>query len=979
MNRMGYFVLFVAATAAATHVVPLTAAGSPPSVSVRRLTTLDAVVLTGDLNGDGKVDAVAHDIRPGLSEIVVQLGRGDGTFNAVIRTGMQANALALGDVNKDGRLDLIVHPLDESRFGALAVMPGKGDGTFAAPVRIGTATTLAPTFGLTADVDGDGNLDVLVGNIGEASDDAVLVYPGRGDGTFGDIVATLAMPGAAAGPRGGAVADLNGDGKGDVVVANHDAHIVSVFLNHGSFTFAASDVPLDRQANDVAATDLNHDGKMDLLVATTHAGADDLYYIDGFVYVLLGNGDGTFGSPTSYRTDRGAFRIVLDDFNRDGVLDVATANHAAKQSEDSCGFLWDTISILPGNANATFAAASTFSLGDQNNVNDFRYRDSVQSLAAADLNGDHQPDLVASQGGILINQAPDTNWAPKVTAKSSAPSSTHTIVLEAIASDVDQDALSYRWTDSGGRQIEPTATPCQYTATDTGIHTFTVTVDDRHGHSASSSVIVDFGGSGGTTPGTVTVTAPAPGATLQAGTPFAVQWTASGDLSSVAHWILQVTTDGTHFSNIAECANVAASARSCTWNSPGPATAAAQIIVTNGSETNEVGGISGRFAIAGASGGVIGDGWSHADVGPVGAAGTATFDGFVFDGEGLTVSGSGADIWGTADEFHYAWKPMTGDFSIDTMVESVQNVNAWTKAGLMVRANATDARSPHASIFVTPGKGVVFQRRTAEGGTSVSNQGPIVAAPMWLRLVRVGDVLTAYYKKQLTDSWTSLGQQGVSGFGSTVNVGLAVTSHADGKVAQAVFKGVYLAPLPVLTTHLFNGATGSASNDGTIHTVHASGTDIWGTSDSFLFLSTALGSSRQITARVRLIGNTDAWAKAGVMIRDTVTASSTHADAVVTPGKGIAMQYRSATGGSSANVVIIGGAAPVWLRIRRFDTPSSGVNAFSTWYSTDRLIWRRLGDVSLSSASAANIRLAVTSHHAGVETTAVFDDVRIEP
>jgi len=77
--------------------------------------------------------------------------------------------------------------------------------------------------------------------------------------------------------------------------------------------------------------------------------------------------------------------------------------------------------------------------------------------------------------------------------------------------------------------------------------------------------------------------------------------------------------------------------------------------------------------------------------------------------------------------------------------------------------------------------------------------------------------------------------------------------------------------------------------------------------------------------------------------------------------------------------VIIGGSAPVWLRIRRFDTPSSGVNAFSTWYSTDRLIWRRLGDVSLSSASAANIGLAVTSHHAGVETTAVFDDVRIEP
>ena len=104
----------------------------------------------------------------------------------------------------------------------------------------------------------------------------------------------------------------------------------------------------------------------------------------------------------------------------------------------------------------------------------------------------------------------------------------------------------------------------------------------------------------------------------------------------------------------------------------------------------------------------------------------------------------------------------------------------------------------------------------------------------------------------------------------------------------------------------------------------------------------------------------------------------THADAVVMPGKGVAMQHRSGTGASSANVVIIGGSAPVWFRLRRFDNPSTGVNGFSTWYSTDRLIWRRLGDVSLSSASAANIGLAITSHHTGVETTAVFEDVRIQ-
>src|SRR6185503_16493947 len=115
------------------------------------------------------------------------------------------------------------------------------------------------------------------------------------------------------------------------------------------------------------------------------------------------------------------------------------------------------------------------------------------------------------------------------------------------------------------------------------------------------------------------------------------------------------------------------------------------------------------------------------------APGQTTHDGFVYNGEGLTLTGSGADIWNAADEFHYAWRTLSGDFEVLTRVTSIDPVNPWTKAGLMVRRTATDAGSPHVSIFATPSKGIALQRRTTPGGTSLTTAGPAMVAPLWLR------------------------------------------------------------------------------------------------------------------------------------------------------------------------------------------------------------------------------------------------------
>lgn len=179
-------------------------------------------------------------------------------------------------------------------------------------------------------------------------------------------------------------------------------------------------------------------------------------------------------------------------------------------------------------------------------------------------------------------------------------------------------------------------------------------------------------------------------------------------------------------------------------------------------------------------------GWTDTNVGNPGKAGTAAKSGGTW-----TVTGGGADIWGTSDQFNLAARSYSGDGSIVARVArvaSLTNTNAWAKAGVMFRAG-TAANAAEAAVVVTPGNGVSFQWRTTAGGsTSYTNVGGLTA-PRWVKLTRAGNTFAAYYSSNGT-SWTKVGATQTVSLPAAATVGLAVTAHDNAQLATATFTDV---------------------------------------------------------------------------------------------------------------------------------------------------------------------------------------------
>jgi uncharacterized repeat protein (TIGR01451 family) len=344
----------------------------------------------GDFDGDGRTDAVY-----GFSSgggVAVLLGDGAGGFERPIVTLVPAvnsgGAVSIvpADLNGDGRLDLAV-----SDFGAGAlVFLGLGDGRFNATALSGVIGTGGLDVG---DFDGDGKQDMALGRralSGSATE--VLVYRGNGAGAFAPPV-IWTVPSLLF-PRGAVAADLDGDGRDDLAVADQFGDAVAVLM--GSPGLAQSlrgPYPAGDGAVDVDAGDVDGDGRLDLVTAC----------ISGFATVLIGDGGGGFGAPLTLEGPAQTTFVSLADLDGDGRLDLAASGWN----------LW----LRSGNGMGGFGAPRRYGV--------------PFPLAVGEVNGDGRIDLLVGDS-LLIGDGEGGMAAQAAFPAGDAPQ-------YAVAADFDRD------------------------------------------------------------------------------------------------------------------------------------------------------------------------------------------------------------------------------------------------------------------------------------------------------------------------------------------------------------------------------------------------------------------------------------------------------------------------------------------------------------------------------------------------------------
>ena len=154
-----------------------------------------------------------------------------------------------------------------------------------------------------------------------------------------------------------------------------------------------------------------------------------------------------------------------------------------------------------------------------------------------------------------------------------------------------------------------------------------------------------------------------------------------------------------------------------------------------------------------------------------------------------TITASGTDIWDQSDEFHFAFKTLSGAGSIVAKVESVDDTDAWAKAGVMIR-ETLDADSKHAMMIVSYASGVSFQRRIETGNNSFNDDTSNITAPYWVKIERgLAGSFTAYSSAN-GSTWQKVGVSENIQMGTNVYIGLAVTAHSAGATCEGVFTNV---------------------------------------------------------------------------------------------------------------------------------------------------------------------------------------------
>ncbi len=278
-----------------------------------------------------------------------------------------AYSIAVADFNSDGKADMAIsnNNLATNEPNSITLLLGNGDGTFKTSSVYCGSKAWANVLGIAAaDVNNDGKEDIVA----TENDGSLCVLLGNGDGTFQNpIMMSVGTNLVAVG-----VGDFNGDGKVDAAVADYGTGNAYILLGNGDGTFVLKSTYVVNQpyySPSIAVGDLNHDGKLDLVFPTSA--------------VLLGVGDGTFKMTWFPPIPGAGSAVTIADFNGDGIPDLAVTNSSTTTND---------ISIMFGRGDGTF----------QNPIN-YRLDLPPYFVAAGDLNHDGEPDLaITNQLGVEV-------------------------------------------------------------------------------------------------------------------------------------------------------------------------------------------------------------------------------------------------------------------------------------------------------------------------------------------------------------------------------------------------------------------------------------------------------------------------------------------------------------------------------------------------------------------------------------------------
>lgn len=357
------------------------------------------------------------------------------------------------------------------------------------------------------------------------------------------------------------------------------------------------------------------------------------------------------------------------------------------------------------------------------------------------------------------------------------------------------------------------------------------------------------------------------------------------------------------------------------------------------------------------------------------ADGTASYDA---QSEVFTLTATGGKTWGKADDFEYVYREITGDVEVTVNVSDLLCSNPYAKGGIMFRqTTATD--SLHAFLSVSCEKGVALERRRQiAGGTQRSAKGN-VQAPVWLRLIKEGTYLHAYYSLD-GDNWNFLSEDIIE-FGDPILVGLAVAAQGEGETVSADFENLSIVSLDadsgsetLISADIGRvGVNGDAAYDPTTDSfiVEASGGDIGATADAFHYVYREVTGDFIMEAYLdNLIAASD-WAKAGLMARQDYRPDSPYFAAFMANNIGILYQSRAVQNDHTDWSRVDGISTPVWLRISRIG------NEFTAEFSFNGTDWSTLGQKILNFSDTLLLGMALTSHEEGALAYGEFSNVTI--